>query len=790
MKNRILRGSIAFTAALSVLAAPVTAIASDGTGTSADTATSPAGPAAAAGTTVVLDLFNLTDIHGRLVERQSKGEVVEAGLAAMQCYMEAHANPNKSFTLLGDNIGASTFESGSLKDNPVVAALNLMHPLASTIGNHEFDSGADVLKKRIDGSDPEYVKFAFPYLGANVEGMGTYGTDTPYLGDYVIKEMGGVKVAYIGVIADDAPAKLPASAIEGITFHDPHPKLAALATSLKAENKADIVVAMLDDDVKRNYSRMPAEVDVLMGGDTHKPYEFDHIDSKETLDSINPHLAGVASGAYTDNLGLVTVTYDTTAKKVVSADAKVIPAATVATAVKGSDCMTNSPIAATINDYLEKAKPLGAVVVSENVPEDFARGKYTDAAGKTVENRGTESTVGNLVADAFHKEIVTKEGTPVDFGVTNAGGLRSDLKQTNGVVTVKDVFNLAPFSNYAAYRKITGAMFKQALENQWTNQTGANSRPLLRLATSSNVTYTYDPTYPAGERVTSILINGKPLDPAATYTVGSTDFLLNNNGDRYFDKSTEAVLTGELDRDVIARHITKASKTAPLTPSTLKRATGIILPIGTVEKGAQFDFAVRGLSFTAGAQAKKVTVAVGTAKGSADVDNTIVEDVKNQAAPIITTDGTGQAMVPVTIDFDAAKVCAAGAKTAALPVSVTSELGVHIPVEAGLTVTVSCPTSTVVPVPPSTGPSTPKPSDPSAPSDPQKPNTPGDPGKDQDKSGKGATPKTGKDGKTSQNGKASKKLAATGASADVLALGAGAIVLIGAGALAASRRRR
>ncbi|WP_175954475.1 bifunctional UDP-sugar hydrolase/5'-nucleotidase [Schaalia sp. Marseille-Q2122] len=793
MKNRILRGSVAFTAALAVAATPVAALAdgNDGTAaeattsttqpsTAAETTTSTAQPSTAAettppaaqpstaaetttstaqpttatpATTVTLDLFNLTDIHGRLVKRIDRGAIKEAGLAEMQCYMEAHANPNKSFTLLGDNIGASTFESGSLNDNPVVAALNLMRPLASTIGNHEFDAGKDILKKRIDGTDPAYIKFEFPYLGANVDGMGTYGTDTPYLGDYVIKEIAGVKVAYIGVIADDAPAKLPASAIEGITFNDPHPKLAALAKSLKAEGKADVVVAMLDDDVRRNYSRMPAEVDVLMGGDTHRPYEFDHVDSKETLESVNPLLAGVASGSYTDNLGLVTLTYDTTAKKVLSADAKLIKAETVVKAVEGSDCLTNSPIAGVINTYIEKSKPLGAVVLADNATGDFRRGTY-DVEGKgATENRGTESEVGNLVADAFHKEITTKEGKPVDFGVTNAGGLRSDLKQKGGAVTVKDVFNLAPFSNYSAYREITGAQFKQALENQWTTQTGANSRPLLRMATSSNVTYTYDATRPMGERITSVLINGKPLDPEATYIVGSTDFVL-NGGDSYFPKSSEVVRTGELDRDVIARHLGKLSKAGTLTPSTLKRATGIILPTGTVEQGAQVDFALRSLSFTAGAQAQNVTVMVGSAKGSASVNNSIQEATPNLPTAIITTDGFGQALVPVKIDFDPAKVCAAGAKTAELPVTVTSELGTHIPTAAGLTVTVKCPDTATTPVPPNNG-----------------------------KTGKDVAPKGKQDAQTS------KKLAATGAQTDVLALGAGLVVLLGAGALTAARRR-
>ena len=136
---------------------------------------------------ITLDLYTLTDVHGHIQQVAKKGIVREAGLPAMNCYLKKarQANPNSSFTLLGDNIGASPYISGALKDNPTIAALNTMNPLASTIGNHELDMGQAVFKQRVDGSNPgEFVQATFPYLGANIEGMGTYGDGTPYLGDY------------------------------------------------------------------------------------------------------------------------------------------------------------------------------------------------------------------------------------------------------------------------------------------------------------------------------------------------------------------------------------------------------------------------------------------------------------------------------------------------------------------------------------------------------------------------------------------------------------------------------
>ena len=88
---------------------------------------------------------------------------------------------------------------------------------------------------------------------------------------------------------------------------------------------------MLDDDVKNNYTKVGKDVDGLMGGDTRRaPTTFDHVNSVESFESANPRLAGVASGSYTDNLGLIRLTIDPATRQVTSADSILIPAAEVA----------------------------------------------------------------------------------------------------------------------------------------------------------------------------------------------------------------------------------------------------------------------------------------------------------------------------------------------------------------------------------------------------------------------------------------------------------------------------
>ncbi|EEH64473.1 LPXTG-motif cell wall anchor domain protein [Gleimia coleocanis DSM 15436] len=658
------------------------------------TPASPAPAAPAAANVVTLDLYKLTDIHGHIEKVEKKGKVTEAGLAAVQCYLDkAQAeNPNFSFTLLGDNIGASPFTSGSQKDNPTIAALNKLPVLASTIGNHELDMGQEVFKQRIDGTNTaEFVKVGFPYLGANVDGMGTYvaGSETlPYLGDYVVKELGGVKVAYIGAIAEDVPFKLSPDATKGLTFNNPIAKIGELAKKLKAEGKADLVVAMLDDDVKNNYPLMPAEVDVIMGGDTHVPYEFDKENSKEMLESANPKLAGIASGSYTDNLGLVKIKYNLDTKKVESADSILISATDVV-AGASADCLMNSTAGAEVAKAVESAKEAGKAVIVSGVTGEWKRGVFVKPGEEKPgagSNRGIESTLGNLVADSILDQVTVDGKTPVDIGVVNAGGLRADLVPNNGVLTYADTFASLPFSNELGYAPMTGAEFKMALENQWkTDLNSQNSRPMLRLGTSSNLTYTYDATKPAGERITSVLLNGKPLEMDKTYNVGSMTFVL-AGGDGYFAKGLKVKTFGVLDRDGFNTYLKKVTGPA-LKASNLKRGIGLTLPAAKVAKDAKFELPLRGLSFSEGpGKTENVKVTVGAQTVTVPVTNDLVEPNANNENSVVTTDGYGTA----TAMLDAAMICEGMHGMQELAVTVSTDFGMVVSEGNAQKVTVDC----------------------------------------------------------------------------------------------------
>src|SRR3546814_16752966 len=78
-----------------------------------------------------------------------------------------------------------------------------------------------------------------------------------------------------------------------------------------------------------------------------------------------------------------------------------------------------------------------------------------------------------------------------------------------------------PFGNRTVKLQMTGAQLLEALEHGVSAvEEGAGRFPSL-----SGMTMTWSRGAQPGERVKSVSVNGKPLDPPATYNVATNDFI-------------------------------------------------------------------------------------------------------------------------------------------------------------------------------------------------------------------------------------------------------------------------
>jgi 5'-nucleotidase len=133
-------------------------------------------------------------------------------------------------------------------------------------------------------------------------------------------------------------------------------------------------------------------------------------------------------------------------------------------------------------------------------------------------------------------------------------------------VTYGEAFTVQPFNNLVVTQTLTGAQLDSVLEQQFQGFAGQTTTKFLQI--SAGFTYTYDTTRPLGDRVTSMTLNGVPIDPAATYRVTTNDFLA-NGGDGFTNLTagTNRVTAPGFDVDALVAYL----GAAPVSPGPLNR---------------------------------------------------------------------------------------------------------------------------------------------------------------------------------------------------------------------------
>ncbi|MPZ81587.1 MAG: ExeM/NucH family extracellular endonuclease [Actinophytocola sp.] len=512
---------------------------------------------------VDLNLLSINDFHGRLESPAAAPDGSPIGGAAQLAGLvgaQRQENPNTLLLSGGDNIGASTFISAIDQDNPTLDALNLMGLNASAVGNHEFDKGIADLTGRVTD------RAQFPYLGANV-----YRGDDRALPAYDVQTVDGIRVGIVGVVTEQTASLVSPDGIAGITFHDPVDEAEAVAAELKdgaeANGEADVVVLLahegaaaeninsvadLDaDPVFGEFMRASADIDVIMSGHTHQPYAFE-----APIPGTDRTRPVIQAQEYGRKLGKATLSVDPTSKAVLDSSAVLLD-------VVGAP--EDPAVAQLVADAKANADVLGQQPLG-SITADITRAVTPDG----TEDRGSESVLGNFIADVQLDGTSEPGRGGAQVAFMNPGGLRADLLVgTDGVITYAEAFSVQPFANDVVTKTYTGAEVKQVLEEQW--QPAGASRPVLHLGVSKGFTYTYLPDNPAGQRITSMTLNGTAISPTGTYRVTVNSFLA-AGGDNFFTLAggTDRATTGDNDLTMLTDHIADNS---PVTADTVFRSS-------------------------------------------------------------------------------------------------------------------------------------------------------------------------------------------------------------------------
>ena len=487
---------------------------------------------------VEVQLLAVNDYHGHL-EADLPGTVgtVKAGgseyLAThLEQLREGHLN---SVTVAaGDLIGGSPFLSGLFHDEPSVESLNAMDLDVASVGNHEFDEGVSELLRMQNGGchadgcyfeDAPYPGADFQWLAANVKNA---EEKTP-LPPYEIKKFQGAKVAFIGMTLEGTAALVAQSGIEGWRFDDEVETANALVPELKAQGVEAMVVLLheggaqtgtydqcvgISGPVVEIAEKLDPAIDAVITGHTHEAY----ICQLPDPDGVDRLVTSAASyGRVVTETELVV---NRRTKDVVR------DASTATNHVVERAALTPDPAqTAIVEKWDEIAAPLAAEVVG-TVKEDIT--------GDSGGNRGIETPMADLVADAILWGTNDPDEGGAQLSLMNVGGVRGSFiydaikaGEQPGEITYSEAYAVAPFGNLLVSMDLTGAQLKTVLEQQYQPVEDRGSRPMLALGVSEGFTYEWDASQPQGSRVVlgSMYLNGVQMDMNATYRVSTLNFL-------------------------------------------------------------------------------------------------------------------------------------------------------------------------------------------------------------------------------------------------------------------------
>jgi len=453
--------------------------------------------------TFTLRLVQTNDID-RMEEDAGRG-----GFAKLATVVKSERRDGPTlFIHSGDTISPSLL-SGIDQGAHIIDILNHMGVDAMVPGNHEFDFGPDVFRQRLSEAK-------FPIVSANVvmpEGGGPANSAASRM-----IEVNGVRIGVYGLTTDETP---DVSSPGDIVFTDPLETGLDAAEDLRTAG-ADIVIAVAHTplDVDLELVRDHA-ADVVLSG--HDEFLTTFFDGRTVL---------TESGSQADRVVITELVIERT-----EADGKV--SVSWYPEFRVVDTLTVAPdpeIAALVGSYEQKLdEALGTAIGTSETPLDSRRAVV----------RGGEAAIGNLIADAI------REAVEADVAMTNGGGIRADREYPAGAeLTRRTILAELPFGNRTAKLQLTGAELRETLENGFADYPGIDGRnPQI-----SGMTVTVDLGKPAGQRVLKVEVGGKPLDPAAKYTLATNDFMA-RGGNGYAVLARAKRLTRMQDERLLASDV-------------------------------------------------------------------------------------------------------------------------------------------------------------------------------------------------------------------------------------------
>lgn len=346
-------------------------------------------------------IVSCNDVHAKIENMPMLAAIVDSLRAEYPGLLVLSAGDNRTGEPLNDIYDIPAY--------PMVAFMNQIGFDASTLGNHEFDSGQAGLARLIGLSN-------FPYICANVHPDPKWGIN---LVPYKIFDVNGVSVGVVGAVEISA-AGIPDSHPDNCTEMSFSPVLETVNRYSWLRDKCNVVIFLshIGYEADVEISQHLPWVDVIVGGHSHTQIKGGEMHNGILITQNVNRLARVTHTTITLEDGHVKD------KKAENIEVTGYPKENVAAAQLLKFFSANP-------EFQRQICELKAPLTS-----------YEE--------------LGCLMADAF------RYSGKADIGFVNAGGIRYGEHEA-GPVTVSDVLRLDPFGNDAVILELTGEELKQML---------------------------------------------------------------------------------------------------------------------------------------------------------------------------------------------------------------------------------------------------------------------------------------------------------------------------------------
>lgn len=338
----------------------------------------------------------------------------------------------------GDFSMGSLFQTIYATDAPELRALGQMGYDVTTLGNHEFDYRArglaEMLGAAVDSGDRLPAVVQANYKPPAGDGATRAAWENYGIGDYVVLERDGVRVAVFGLLGVDADACAPMS---GMEFTPLAQAAQRVVETIQAQEAADYIVCLshsgTTDGKGEDYELAKAVdgIDVIISGHTHSA-------TQEPI-RVNDTLI-VSCGEYTRNLGVLTV--EKTGEGLDTLDFRLVP---IDETVTEDAAMT--AMARRFQQKVDEGYLAGFGLSFDQV---LCESAFAFTPIRRFAQQQQEDPLGSLIADSYVYAVEQAEGEDyrtVDFAVVAAGVVRASFAA--GEITTSDAFNVSSLGSGA-----------------------------------------------------------------------------------------------------------------------------------------------------------------------------------------------------------------------------------------------------------------------------------------------------------------------------------------------------